>query len=276
MSPEITPDAAVAGGDAVPSTSEPVPTVVQADDAGLASTVEAGLDIAAGEPEEPIGQDTAAAPAAAPEIEPSAEPILIEVWRPHRTNHHAQRRPERGRSRQDHRRGPVPSDTRPPIAAPTGDGVPGTGEPVPIRGDERRPQGARPNDRGPNDRGQHRRGGGGQHRDRQPSETVPAGASAGPEREQSAATNAGAPGRNGGKPRFDGRRDDRRSDGPRRESHRGDHQRREGHRGGERQDGGQPQRFSSEHTPRDRQPDPNSPFAKLMALKLELERKKDG
>ncbi len=275
MSPEITPDAAVAGGDAIPSTSEPVATVVQADDAGLASTVEAGLDIAAGEPEEPIGQDTAAAPAAAPEIEPSAEPILIEVWRPHRTNHHAQRRPERGRSRQDHRRGPVPSDTRPPMAAPTGGGVPDTGEPVPIRGDERRPQGARPNDRGPNDRGQHRRGGGGQHRDRQPSETVPAGASAGPEREQSAAANAGAPDRNG-KPRFDGRRDDRRSDGPRRESHRGDHQRREGHRGGERQDGGQPQRFSSERTPRDRQPDPNSPFAKLMALKLELERKKDG
>ena len=44
---------------------------------------------------------------------------------------------------------------------------------------------------------------------------------------------------------------------------------------GQRNDASRSQQFSSERPPvRERQPDPNSPFAKLMALKLELERGK--
>jgi len=270
--PGTAPDhAPVAGADAAPSDAEPVLVVPAAHD-DAASALEGGRVVGGGEPEEPAAPGAAAA---LPEAEPPAEPVLIEVWRPHRTNHHAQRRPERGRPRQDNRRGPARSDMRPPMAAPTGEGV--SGAPVPVRGDDRRPQGVRPNDRAPNDRSQHRRSGGGQHRDRQPNETVPADGLDGPGHERPAGTEAGAPGRSSGKPRFDGRRDERRHDGPRRDFRGGDHPRRDGHRGGDRQDAGHPQQASNERTSRDRQPDPNSPFAKLLALKLELERgKKDG
>ena len=80
-----------------------------------------------------------------------------------------------------------------------------------------------------------------------------------------------------GKPRFDGRRDGPRRNDQRGEGHRSpDGPRREGGRGdGQRNDASRSQQFSSERPPvRERQPDPNSPFAKLMALKLELERGK--
>ena len=67
-----------------------------------------------------------------------------------------------------------------------------------------------------------------------------------------------------------------RGDMHRGDMHRGDGQRREGGRGdSHRNEQSRPQQFSSERPPpRERQPDPNSPFAKLMALKLELERGK--
>jgi ATP-dependent RNA helicase SUPV3L1/SUV3 len=73
----------------------------------------------------------------------------------------------------------------------------------------------------------------------------------------------GAPARNG-KARFESRGGDNRGGG------RGEP------RGEGRREGRGPQTFSSEQrpAPRDRQPDPNSPFAKLMALKVELERGK--
>ncbi len=219
-----------------------------------AAEPEAGSDGAASD-------DEAAPPV---EAEVPAEPILIEVWRPHRTNHHAQRRPERSRQRQDHGRSP----------AVAGDTVTPSDRPAPGRRDDRRPE-PRPHDRGPNrrpDGGQDR---GAPNRDRRPAvvqaeTTVEART---PEGEAAA--------RNAGKPRFDGRRDgprrnDQRGDRPRGDMPRGDGQRREGGRGdGNRHDSSRPQQFSSERPPaRDRQPDPNSPFAKLMALKLELERGK--
>ena len=212
------------------------------------------------------------------EAEVPAEPILIEVWRPHRTNHHAQRRPERGRQRQDHGRGP----------AAAGETVTPSDRPAPGRRDDRRPE-PRTHDRGPNrrpDAGQDR---GAPNRDRRPA-VVQA------ETTVEARTPEGEAARNAAKPRFDGRRDgprrndqrgDRprgdmprgdmpRGDGHRGDSHRGDGQRRDGGRGdGHRNDSSRPQQFSSERPPaRERQPDPNSPFAKLMALKLELERGK--
>ena len=208
---------------------------------------------------------------AAPPVEPTtpAEPILIEVWRPHRTNHHAQRRPERGRQRQDHGRNP----------AVTVAGEIVTDGPVNGRRDDRGPE-PRTNDRGPNRRPEGGRDRGAPNRDRRPA-VVQAETTV-----EARAPEAEAAVRNAGKPRFDGRRDgprrndqrgDRpRTDTPRGDGHRGDGQRREAGRGdGHRNDSSRTQQFSSERPPaRERQPDPNSPFAKLMALKLELERGK--
>ena len=59
-----------------------------------------------------------------------------------------------------------------------------------------------------------------------------------------------------GKPRFEGR--------PRFDKPRGDRPR----------DNRNDRSFSTEKRERDKQPDPNSPFAKLLALKAELEKKK--
>ena len=71
-----------------------------------------------------------------------------------------------------------------------------------------------------------------------------------------------------GKPRFEGKR----NDGPRQDGQRRDGPRHDGPRNN-RNDRG-PQNFSSAApSPRDRKPDPDSPFAKLAALKAELERK---
>ena len=239
------------------------------------------IAFAAAEPESDSNEaksDDDATPSA--ETAVPAEPILIEVWRPHRTNHHAQRRPERSRQRQDHRH-------RTAIA---GEPVAPSEHPAPERRDDRRPE-PRANDRGP-----HRRPDGGQGRGALNRDRRPAGVQA--ETVEVRTPEADAAARNTGNPRFDGRRDgprrnDQRGEGHRGEGHRGDGHRGDGHRGdghrgeGQRREGGRgdghrsdasrPQQFSSERPQaRERQPDPNSPFAKLMALKLELERgKKD-
>ncbi len=212
------------------------------------------------------GSDHDAAPsteAAAP-----AEPILIEVWRPHRTNHHAQRRPERSRQRQDNRRSP----------AVAGEPVAASDRPAPERRDDRRPE-PRANDRGP-----HRRPDGGPGRAAPNRDRGPAGLQA--ETVEARPPEGEAAARNGGKPRFEVRRDGPRRNDQRGEANRGDRtrgdgprsdgQRREVGRGdGHRNEPSRSQQFSSERPPaRERQPDPNSPFAKLMALKLELERGK--
>ena len=248
---------------------EPTPIVAEAvgTDAGDGSESRDAIASPAAESENgPEGAKSDDDAAVLVEAAVPAEPILIEVWRPHRTNHHAQRRPERSRQRQDHRRSP----------AVVGEPVASSERPAPERRDERRPD-PRANDRGP-----HRRPDGGQGRGAVNRDRRPAGVQAETAEVKTPETDAAA--RNAGNPRFDGRRDgprrnDQRGDRPRGDGPRGDGQRRDGGRGdGHRNDASRPQQFSSERPPaRERQPDPNSPFAKLMALKLELERgKKDS
>ncbi len=207
---------------------------------------------AAAEPStEPHAQAAAQSDAASDTQEPAepaapGESVLIEVWRPHRTHHHAQRRPERGRPR------PQRAEAQAGVGA--GDHA-GSGEPRPSdhRRDDRRPAHARGRHpggaQGPTPRRDH------------PRPERPEGESAaarGTQSERHGPKDGGRPQRNGdGKTRFEHRRgDDRRSDGGRGDA--------------------RPQQFSTEaRPPRDRAPDPNSPFAKLMALKLEMERKKE-
>ncbi len=231
--------------EAVPAADagEPAPETVAPDIA--AAEVEASADLtAAAEPAD------AAAPA---EPEAPAEPVLIEVWRPHRANQHVQRRPERGAPRRDSR----PNDRRGPAPQAADGAAPPPGEPAERRDDRRPPR----FDRGPIGRppGDRRPA---------PAQAAEGVAAPSPDRGPRSGGEAGAPGRPSGKPRFEGRRDENR--GP----PRGEGRRDERRDGGQR-DGGRPQSFSSERpAPRDRQPDPNSPFAKLMALKVELERGK--
>ncbi len=213
----------------------------------------------------PAEASAEAADVASEELAAPAEPVLIEVWRPHRTNHHSQRRPDqrgprRDGGRPDHRRGPAQPAAEGAVAV---EGQPAGGE----RRDDRRLGRPRPDNRGP--------GGGDRRFDRRPQPAAtegaapPAPAEGAPAegRAARAARDFNAPPRNGaGKPRFDGRGGgDRGGDrgGPRRE--------------GRRDESRGPQNFSTEAprpAPRDRQPDPNSPFAKLMALKAEMERGK--
>ncbi len=265
--------AAVTVSDAEEHRPEPAPAehgapaeeaaVVELPTAGATALAEPEADAEAA----PAEADTEAAHATPEEPAAPAEPVLIEVWRPHRTNHHAQRRPDqrgprRDGGRPDHRRGPAQPAAEGAVAA---EGQPAGGE----RRDDRRLGRPRPDSRGP--------GGGDRRfdRDRRPQPAAmegavpqaPAEGAPAEGRAARAARDFNAPPRHGaGKPRFDGRGGgDRGGDrgGPRREG------RRDENRG--------PQNFSTEAprpAPRDRQPDPNSPFAKLMALKAEMERGK--
>ena len=195
-----------------------------------------------------------------------AEPVLIEVWRPHRTNHHAQRRPDqrggaRRDGRQDNRRGPAPqAGDAPPVEGQTAEGR-----------DDRRPPGPRPDNRN-----RTPRPGGGERRfdrDRRPATADGTAPGAAAEAGQATGDRPPRPERDGGPARSGKARFENRGGGDRggaRVEGRGEG-RRDANRGS--------QSFSSEArpAPRDRQPDPNSPFAKLMALKVELERgKKDS
>ncbi len=248
-----------------PAGDEPVIEAAAPPETSAESAETAPVEHHAAVADEPAGDAAAEAPVDSAETvteSAPAEPVLIEVWRPHRTNHHAQRRPDargprRDGGRPDHRRGPTQA---------TGDAVVAVdGQPA----GDRRPGRPRPDGRGP---GGDRRF----DRDRRPQPVAaadgaapPAPVEGGPAEGRAArvARDFNAPSRNGGggKPRFEGRGGDRGGDrgGPRRE--------------GRRDEGRGPQTFSSEAprpAPRDRQPDPNSPFAKLMALKAELERGK--
>ncbi|HEX4765708.1 MAG TPA: helicase-related protein [Lichenihabitans sp.] len=202
--------------------------------------------LAVTEPEAATRSDAPSDAQEPPEPEAPAEPVLIEVWRPHRTHHHAQRRPDRAR----------PRPQRAEAQAGAGPGAQaGSGEPraAEHRRDDRRPSHARGRHpggaQGPAPRRDHPRP---ERPDGEPA------AARGTQPEQHGRKEGGRPQRNGdGKARFEHRR--------------GEDRRNEGGRGDAR-----PQQFSTEARPsRDRPPDPNSPFAKLMALKLEMERKKE-
>lgn len=193
--------------------------------------------------EEPVAEPAAEAPAAAPAA--PAEPEMIEVWRPHR--HQGGRRPEPARGARE--------------------GTPGERQPGGRRGD-------RPN-RGPRPGGPRREG----------EAPVPAQAASG-----DAAAATPRPER---EPRRDDRRQDRRDDrrgqrpdgprpegGGRPEQGRGPRPdfKRDGRPGGgsQRRDDRGGERFQQPPRPRpaDREPDPDSPFAKLAALKAQMEGRK--
>ena len=166
-----------------------------------------------------------------------AEPVLIEVWRPHRTNHHAQRRPERSRQRPARREAQVRQPTL--VAGADQPALATSDPPVPASEGEQRP--ARP------DR-PHREG-----RPNRAHERLSSGKPFGGGRQRPAEAGETSAQRQGGRPPFDNRRD-------------------RGERNESRNGGGKPQAWSSAEKPaRERQPDPDSPFAKLLALKADLE-----
>jgi ATP-dependent RNA helicase SUPV3L1/SUV3 len=202
----------------------------------IAATAEAEQsDMSEPAPAEAAASEAPASAAPAEEPAKPAEPELIEVWRPHR--HQGGRRPEQGaRGRRPERR---PGHQG--AAAPAGDAGGGP-----------RPEGGqRPN------RNRWREGGWNGQRPAAGGQAPAAeAAGGGPERQ----------GR-GGRPEG-GNRPER---GPRPEFRRN-----EGRPGGSpRRDerGGKEQRFQAPAKPRaaERQPDPDSPFAKLLALKAQLE-----
>ncbi len=226
-------------------------------DAGLpdqaAQTIASGAQdegtISTAMPEEASGE-AAAADAGADAAAAPVEPVLIEVWRPHRQHHHAERRPERaggrphGRGGQGNRR-PGPQAEIAATGAPAAEvlpaGAPGEARPDAQHRPDRppRPEG-RPGRPDPS-RVQGRPGG---RNDRPPPRH---GESRGP-----------GPGE-GGRRDNDVRRDRNGGGGDRRNE-----------RPDTRRPGGGP--FASTERPsRERQPDPDSPFAKLLALKAELE-----
>ena len=192
-------------------------------------------------PTEPTGlqaEATADTPASGEE---AAEIPLIEVWRPHRHNVHNNRRlagEARGRGPRRQGGGTFQGQ-RPPQK---GAQQPGDPAPVAVEAAERPPRTDAQRPRHDRFRDFKRPGGG---------EGAPGG------RDQHGGPPRGA---NGG---GDGRRDNRRDGAP---------------GGGNRRDGGRAPSFQTTEAPRsrerDRQPDPNSPFAKLAALKAQLEKDK--
>jgi len=239
--------AAVTEAPAAPETlaeEAPAPEAVAEEaPAAAPATAEEATQDAATEPAAEAAQDAAAETAA--QLEPAttedaapaeaAEEPLIEVWRPHRQQHH--RRPHQGRDQRpgggrdrDRNRG----DRRPGRSSPPGqqaeEGAQSAAPAAPAPQQEGRPE--RRADQRPQRRDDRPRG------DR-------------PEQRGDRGDRGPRP------PRRDERRDDRRDD-----------------RSGQR--GGPPRQFGGEQRrERDKQPDPNSPFAKLLALKQQLEGKGD-
>ncbi len=220
--PSEEPQSDEASAEAAPQEAAPASDDVPAEpvaEAPAEAAPEPAADEAPAEPAADLAAAGNSVAEAAGETAP-AEPDLIEVWRPHRRNHHAQGRPQgRPHGRSDNR--------------PQG------------RRDGRPPQG---------EAGQRAEGRGG--------------------------AGEGRPGRDQ-RPRQDGdrRRDDKRQ-GDRPREARGDRQNEQRGPRPERRDGGRgrPDRpFVHDQKPKaERQPDPNSPFAKLLALKQQLETKDDG
>jgi ATP-dependent RNA helicase SUPV3L1/SUV3 len=205
------------------------------------------------EAETPVEAAAAEQPAEAKPEEKPAEPEMIEVWRPGRPPEERRPRPQ-GERRERHDRRPRPQAAAP---AATGEGaqVAAPAEVIaaaPADGGDARPQ---RHDRPRQDRPQHGRGGQAQAQGQ---------ADAGEKRERE-----GRPPqreRRGGS----GPDRDRQDRGPRREGGRRDFKDRD--RGG----GNQPREWRDPTEKRGgREPDPNSPFAKLAALKAQLEGNKE-
>lgn len=212
-------------------------------------------DAAAGETDETAPVETAEATGepAAP-----AEPIMIEVWRMHRhqrshaPRHQGRGRPQDGQSREGQRDGrPRGGFQRPDPRSGEGS----EGAPAEQRAHHRAPRdGQRWGDRRPADnRGESRPAGGGESR--------PAGEGRPETRFE------GRGGENRSENRGEGRRDGRPPRGPYpggREGGRPPQERRDG----APRNGGQ---HEARPPRRERAPDPDSPFAKLLALKAQME-----
>lgn len=235
------------------ASSAPIESAVPAEDAaGVATTSDVSAQSAAADL--PLTQDQDADDQDAIPADPKADtevevgPVLIDVWRPHRTHHHAQRRTDRNQSRAA-RRGPLHRPAEPAAAVAVDADLSATAA------TEARPaevsRATRPN------RPHHRQGQG---------ERRHSGGDGRPARDAStegktAPEPAGSRPARHGKPGHEQRRDQHGSGRP---------DRSENTRSGPR-----PSTWSSsvERPSRDRQPDPNSPFAKLLALKADLEAK---
>ena len=268
---EAVPAQAPTVSDAAAEVAEPADAVEAAAEPSGPSEMEApapeaSAPEASDETQAQPGVDASAEAVPATEAPPG--PVLIEVWRPHRSHHQAGRRPERGRAR--------PMGQR-PDGARTGEAASeaGSGESRPDRRNGFRP----------GDRNRDRRPGqpGGPGRERYGRDTAAASPARSDAHDASAAAPlngpatanatvpANGPAHGDRRNAKDHGRPHRRESGARFDQRRGEDRRPEGARG----DGGGQGFATQQRTPRERQPDPNSPFAKLMSLKLELERKKE-
>jgi ATP-dependent RNA helicase SUPV3L1/SUV3 len=236
-----TPDAPILTEAEQVEAAGPAPEPVPADLMSALPAAEPVAEIAPAieaEPASPAPEAELATEAADATIEAAAapaEPELIEVWRPHR--HQGGRRPEHGQR-------------------PARDGAPGERQPGGRRGD--RPQ-----------RGQRRDGGA-----PQPAAAAGEVVAAGPRPERPPRRDERP--RQGQGPRPEGRPEPGRGSRP--EQGRGPRPdfKRDGRPGGPRRDDRGGERFQQPARPRpaEREPDPDSPFAKLAALKAQLERGK--
>ena len=170
-----------------------------------------------------------------------AEVALIEVWRPHRQPHHGRRHERGGDRNQDRNRGRRPQGGRSEEAPAAVEGQPVVAAEPAVEGQERPRRDNRP------------------HHGNRPQEGRRDGRSgegkSGEGKSGEGRSGAGEGRAEGGKPRFEGRKF-------------------EGKRRDEGRNPGQERNFSSEKRPvREKQADPDSPFAKLAALKAELEAK---
>jgi ATP-dependent RNA helicase SUPV3L1/SUV3 len=223
----------------------PAPEAAPAETVAPSEVAETSAPAIAPEGETPVEAAAADQPAETKPEEKPAEPEMIEVWRPGRPPEERRPRPQgERRERQDRRPRPQAAV---PAATPEGAQVAAPAEAVaaaPAEGGETKPQQR-------HDRPRHGRGGqaqaeGGEKRER---EGRP------PQRE-----------RRGGS----GPDRDRQDRGPRREGGRRDSKDRD--RGG----GNQPREWRDPTEKRGgREADPNSPFAKLAALKAQLEGNKE-
>ena len=222
--------------------SEPAYVEAPADPAVADGSAE---PISADAPAEPSSSEMPAEPAAADAS--AAEPIeipMIEVWRPHRQNVHNRRPAGEARGRGPRRQGGGSFQGQRPAQ---------DGAPQPTEAAQAEVQAG---DRPPRPEGQNR---GNRFRDFK------------------------RPGGDGGPPNRDGHRGPPRG-GSAGENRGGENRGRDGRRdgapgGGNRRDAGQrAPSFQTTEAPRprerDRQPDPNSPFAKLAALKAQMEKDK--
>jgi ATP-dependent RNA helicase SUPV3L1/SUV3 len=190
---------------------------------------------------EPASVETAPDPELGPaEAAVEAEPPLIEVWHPHRQHHQKHAAPRNQRNRAPRHGASVPAQTPETVEA-------GAAAAPPNReGQDNRPRGDRP--RNENRRPQPRRDNQKQNQDATVAPPIGAG------QEQAA------------KPHFDNRRGKSGPKGQRPDEHRQDR---------DRQDR-QNKPANPPRPARERQPDPNSPFAKLLELKARLENNADS